>query len=187
VTPRDALVSLLRAAFSGELAAAIAYHGHERSVADADEKREIRRIRRQELKHRRAVGRMLGALGARPSRWRELRASVVGRLLWVWCFAGGWFTPMYGAGRLERRNIAEYETAARLALEAGRQEFVHCLLEMAEVEWDHERYFHAKARSHWLMRALPDWDDPPPRAEIRRSLAVSAGPPSPATSAAPPG
>lgn len=41
---------------------------------------------------------------------------------------------MYGAGRLERGNIVEYEIAAKLAAECGHPEMIDCLLEMAEVE-----------------------------------------------------
>ncbi len=170
-------------AYSGELAAFIAYHGHQRSVRDPVEKREIRRIGREELHHRRIVGDMLAALGAGPSALRERKMRWIGRAVWISCFVGGWFVPMYGAGKLERGNIGEYVTAARLAVAAGRPEFVDACLDMAEVEWDHEAYFHRKARSHWLSRHwlsgwLPDWDDPPPRASYRADfeaeLAVGA-------------
>ena len=45
---------------------------------------------------------------------RRARAVIVGRLLGVMCHLIGWFAPMYGAGRLESRNIREYETALQL-------------------------------------------------------------------------
>jgi hypothetical protein len=77
---------------------------------------------------------------------------------------------MYGAGRLERRNIVEYETAARLAVRAGRPEFVDCLLTMAEVERDHEQYFRSRVLAHRLGIRLPMWPPPPPRSEIRASF-----------------
>ena len=48
---------------------------------------------------------------------------------------------MYGAGRLERGNIVEYEEAAEFARACGREDFIDCLLTMAEVEWEHELYF----------------------------------------------
>jgi hypothetical protein len=64
---------------------------------------------------------------------------------------------MYGAGKLERRNIVEYEHAARYAFECGKIEFIDCLLTMAEVEWEHEQYFRAKFLSHRLGRLLPIW------------------------------
>src|SRR5207237_3780572 len=84
---------------------------------------------------------------------------------------GGWFFPMYGAGRLESQNIREYEHAARLAAAAGCDELVEELLVMAEVEWDHERFFREQSASHFLWRAVPHWPVPPPRAEIRASFA----------------
>ena len=175
MTPRDAarieLVTLLQFAYSGELAAFIAYHGHQRSVRDPVDKGQIRRIGRQELHHRKVVGRMLASLGAGPLPGRERRMTWIGRVIWLSCFLGGWFAPMYGAARLERGNIGEYVTAARLAIAAGRPDFVDACLDMAEVEWDHERYFHAKARASRLIRLVPDWDDPPPRASYRAGFA----------------
>lgn len=172
---RGRLVAILRTAYSAELAAYVAYHGHERSVRNPREKVEIRRIAREELHHRRVVGELLAALGATPSARRERWMPWVGRLIWLSCFAGGWFVPMYGAARLERGNVEPYVEAARLALAAGRPEMVEPLVAMAEVEWDHEGYFHAKARTHALMRVFPDWPDPPPRATIRAGFAGRAG------------
>ena len=42
-----------------------------------------------------------------------------------------------------------------------------CLLEMAEVEWDHEAYFRAKVERHALARVFKVWAPPPPRESIR--------------------
>ncbi len=39
----------------------------------------------------------------------------IGTVIGILCRVGGWFVPMYGAGMLERPNIAEYEVAARHA------------------------------------------------------------------------
>ena len=44
---------------------------------------------------------------------------LVGTTIALLCFVGGFFVPMYGAGVIERRNIREYEDAARLAELAG--------------------------------------------------------------------
>lgn len=95
---------------------------------------------------------------------------MVGRAIAVFCQVGGWFLPMYGAGRLEAQNIREYEVAARLALAAGQPGLVEPLLEMAEVEWDHEQYFRSKVLGHFLRRVFPPWPAPPPRASIRETL-----------------
>ena len=52
------------------------------------------------------------ALGSGPNNYREARATIVGRTLGVLCHVMGWLVPMYGAGKLESRNVREYETAA---------------------------------------------------------------------------
>ena len=157
------LVAILRAAYSGELAAGFAYRGHWKSVRDPEERRRIREIEDEEWHHRRLVGKMLAVCGARPSRPRELVFWLIGRVLGVLCHVTGWLAPMYGAGRLESRNVREYETAARRAAACGRHEWVDCLLTMAEVEWDHEAYFRARVLSHRLGRLMPIWTAPPPK------------------------
>ncbi|MEA3189600.1 MAG: hypothetical protein QOD77_182 [Thermoplasmata archaeon] len=167
---RDALVHRLRLAYAGELAAARAYAGHWRSVRDKGQKVDIQRIMREELAHRARVGEMMRELGARPGKPRDLWMGTVGTAIAASCFVGGWYVPMYGAGRIERRNIWEYEVAARLALQAERADFADELLGMAEVEWDHEKFFHDLVRGHRWHRRFHSWPDPPPKGEIRTSF-----------------
>ncbi len=171
----DRLAAILQAAYSGELAAGLAYRGHWRSVRGPDDRERIRQIEREEWHHRELVGGMLARLGKSPSPARERRARVVGHTLGVLCHLAGWLAPMYGAGRLESRNIVEYETAARLAAGAGWPEFVECLLAMAEVEWEHERYFRSCVERHRLGRRLSLWPAPPPKREIRDSFSREMG------------
>jgi rubrerythrin len=171
----ERLAALLRLAYSGELAAAFAYRGHANSVRDAEERRRIREIEDEELHHRRLVGDMLLALGRSPSRMRELRAQLVGRTLGLLCHVSGWLLPMYGAGKLESRNVREYEAAARHAWAAGRREWVDCLLTMAEVEWEHEAYFRGRVLAHRFGRRLRLWPAPPPKPTIRASFAAEFG------------
>ncbi|HTF90615.1 MAG TPA: hypothetical protein VK843_19510, partial [Planctomycetota bacterium] len=118
---RTQLIALLQLAYSGEKAAAYAYHGHAASVGDAGERERIRAIEEEEWQHRTRLGEMLLELGAGPRRVNELRAAMIGRTLGALCHVSGHFLPMYGAARLESRNIREYETAARLALACGRE------------------------------------------------------------------
>ncbi len=171
---RDDLIAILRLAYSGERAAGYAYRGHARSVSDPEERARIFEIEEEEWHHRCLVGEMLDALGAAPSRARELKATLIGRTLGALCRVSGWLAPMYGAGKLESRNVREYEAAARHALACGRGEWVDCLLEMAEVEWEHEAYFRARVLSHRLGSRLPLWTAPPPRPTIRESFAREA-------------
>ncbi|MSR47522.1 MAG: hypothetical protein EXS13_10760 [Planctomycetes bacterium] len=152
------------------MAAGFAYRGHWKSVAAADEVARIRQIEEEEWHRRTLVAQMLAALGERPSRLAEARAWVTGRVLGLLCHVSGWLLPMYGAGRLESRNVREYESAARDALIAGHEPWVDCLLTMAEVEWAHESYFRERVRSHRLGARLPLWPQPPPKPEIRASF-----------------
>lgn len=164
---RRDLVRLLQNAHAGERAAAFAYQGHAKSVRSPIEKSQITQIENEEWRHRHELGRMLTELGAQPRVLREWWMMCVGLFISWFCRVGGWFIPMYGAGKLERGNIVEYEIAASLALEAGYPQYVDCLLDMAEVEWDHELYFRTQAESHWLWRRFPGWQAPPPRSAIR--------------------
>ncbi len=173
-TARAKLVDLLQRAYSGELGAALAYNGHWKSVQSRTERDEIRKIEEDELRHRRHVGEILAELGERPDPRRERKLRIIGRCIGIVCHVSGWFLPMYGAGRLEQKNIGEYETAARLARDAGLDRYVHALLDMAEVEWDHEQYFRTKVLSHWLSRIFPVWTAPGVRGEIRGSFLKEA-------------
>jgi rubrerythrin len=168
----DRLIHILQLAYSGERAAAYAYRGHWRCVSNPDERARIQTIEEEEWHHRNLVGEMLRSMGARHNTKREIRAAIIGRVLQALCHVSGWLAPMYGAGKLERRNVVEYETAARHARDCGREDFIDCLLTMAEVEWEHEEYFRSKVLSHRIGRLLPIWPAPPPKATIREQFQV---------------
>lgn len=164
------LVVILQLAYSGELAAGLAYRGHSRTVKSEEERTRIQQIENEEWHHRNLVGSMLSQIGKEPDRSRETRALLIGRILSLLCHLIGWFAPMYAAGKLESRNIREYESAARYATGCGHPEFVECLLAMAEVEWEHERYFRLKVIGHPWIRWFRIWPSPPEKEEIRRSF-----------------
>ena len=169
---REGLIRVLRHAHAGELAAGYAYRGHAESVTDPGEKARIREIEDEEWVHRKNVAKMLAALGSGPEPERERRLLRIGRTIAFLCRIGGWYVPMYGAGRLESHNVREYEDAADLAVESGHPEFVSCLLEMAEVEWEHEAYFRSKVGTHWLRHVIRLWPPIPPKATIRKGFAL---------------
>jgi hypothetical protein len=76
------------------------------------------------------------------------------------CYATGWFMPMYFAGRLESRNVCEYESAARHARRLGLTEFETELCLMASVEREHEVFFMKAIAAHRmlpLMRKIFGW------------------------------
>jgi rubrerythrin len=168
----EKLIEILQLAYSGERAAGYAYHGHWKSVSDRDERTRIKSIEEEEWHHRRLVGEMLVSLGSEPNKRREIRATVIGRSLAILCHLSIWFVPMYGAGKLESRNIVEYENAARFARDCGRTDLIDCLLTMAEVEWEHEKYFRQRVKQSRWLRLLGLWPAPPPKETIRQSFGV---------------
>jgi len=165
-----ALILLLQRAHAGELAAAHAYRGHAASWWARKEKAPIQAIEADEWKHRACVAQMLQNLGAEPQALREGVMFLIGTTIGSLCHIGGWLIPMYGAGHLEATNVGEYEQAARLAFLAGHTELISALLEMAEVEWDHEQTFRHYVKSHALGQKLPLWPAPVPRAMIRENF-----------------
>jgi rubrerythrin len=164
---RAKLIRQLQGAYSGELAAGFAYRGHWRSVRDAAERARIAEIEADEWHHRELVAGLLRDLGGKPNRVRDAIFWCIGRTLGALCHISGWFVPMYGAGKLERGNIVEYEEAAEFARACGHSEMIECLLTMAEVEWEHERYFRERIEGHALLRLFPLWDAAPPKMTIR--------------------
>ncbi len=165
---RRKLIQTLKNAYSGELGAIQAYKGHRKSVSDPAEKEMIHRIEIEEIIHRERVGEILYLLGEGPAIHQEKAMGMVGKVLGFLCSFSGWFAPMYGAGLLESRNIREYEEAAEYALAAGHIEFLDDLLIMAEVEWEHEKFFREKCRTHFLYRWFPKWPVPPAKETIRK-------------------
>ena len=118
VVARGELVAALRLAYSGEAGAAYAYLGHRKSLSSArhaEDRALILKIMKDEVRHRVVLRAMLKALGATPEPYRERKMKRIGKTIACFCQIGGWFLPMYGAARLERDNIVEYEIAAQLA------------------------------------------------------------------------
>ncbi len=151
---RASFVAILQAAHAGELAAALAYRGHWRSLRRAhraDARAEIRRIEIEEWHHRHMVGEILTELGSGPQRWREALMWSIGRFFGALCFVGGWFGPLYATGRLEAANVDQYEQAAVHASRAGLDGYLPRLAEMAGTEDRHERYFGGLIVDHRLL------------------------------------
>src|SRR5262249_51898365 len=131
------LGELLQGAYSGELAAAYAYRGHWRSLTAQAEVARIRQIEEEEWIHRKNIGRMLWNLDFAPSRGREVKSWIIGKVIGIGCHLLGWFWPMYFAGRLESANTREYEIAASYARELRLLDFETELLRMSLVEKEH--------------------------------------------------
>ena len=159
LTPTKKLIHLLKKAYSGELAAALAYRGHWYSLTGQDRER-VKQIEFEEWMHRQTVGRILQSFRTSPDRIREVKGFLLGRLLGFGCGLLGWFAPMYIAGFLESKNIVEYTDAAQLAVECGHPEILECLYEMAKTEWQHEQFFRSKVLSHRFSHWVPIWPAP---------------------------
>ena len=145
------LIAILRAAYSGELAAGYAYRGHWKSVSNQIERERIRQIENDEWIHRARVGEMLDTLGSRPSRVKEVRMWLTGRTIGALCHVIGWFLPMYFAGRLEGSNVQEYEEAALHAGALELKQFESELRIMRSVEREHELFFLKAVTGHRLL------------------------------------
>jgi demethoxyubiquinone hydroxylase (CLK1/Coq7/Cat5 family) len=159
---RQELVRILQGAYSGELAAGLAYRGHWKSVKRADERAAIQKIEREEAVHRQRVGEILASLCARPLKFREAKMWMIGRTIGLSCHALGRFLPMYFAGRLESGNVVEYEDAASHARALGLTACEADLLVMARVEKEHEMFFLSTVTGHRLLplvRAIFKWGE----------------------------
>ena len=143
-------------------------------MRNPQERERIRQIEADEWHHRRLVGGLLEQLGARPIPSREAVFWCIGKFIAAFCHVGGHFLPMWGAGKLERHNIVEYEDAAEYAAACGHDEMIDCLLTMAEVEWEHEAYFRSKAVGHPLARLFRIWEAPQAKETIRAKRASAA-------------
>ncbi len=151
---RQNLIRILQSAHAGEVAAAYAYRGHWKSLRDSPEKTRIREIEAEEWDHRRRVGEWLEKLDAKPRPFREKIFWTIGNVLGPSCYLGGWFMPMYFAGRLESQNSVEYEEAAKFARELDMTDCARDLLDMACVEAEHEVFFRETVAGHRLLPVM---------------------------------
>jgi hypothetical protein len=143
-----AIISILQRAYSGELAAALAYRGHWISLKHDREIEEVQQIEREEWHHRRRLRVMLADLGAKPRQGLDAFQALVGTVILIGCNMVGWFIPMYFAGRLESQNDREYEEAAVHAEALGLLALHDELKAFAHLERDHEAYFLRKVTGH---------------------------------------
>lgn len=159
-------------AYSGEKAAGYAYSSHWRSLKPSEERTRLQLIESEEWTHRAIVGRMLQDLNDRPQLWREILMATIGRSVGMACFFIGRFLPMYFAGKLEADNIQEYAHASYHAAQLGLEAYSSELMNLCEVEKQHELFFIGAVRGHKLlplMRSIFRWGPPP------ESVAVGAG------------
>ena len=148
---RQNLIRILQNAHAGELAAAYAYRGHWKSLKESAEKEHIKKIETEEWEHRENVLRWLVKLDAKPNPRREKMFWTIGKSIGLACFVGGWFFPMYFAGRLESGNVQEYVDAAEFARQLGIPECFEEMMEMSRIEGEHEIFFRQTITGHRLL------------------------------------
>jgi hypothetical protein len=145
------LVDLLRKAYSAEKAAAFAYIGHSRSVADPEEKAAIQNIEADEWHHREQVLAIMQRYRIPVSKFYELKYHVIGKCISLSCYLIGWFMPYYFAGRLESGNVCEYFRMMHYFDELGISEHHAVLYDMGLTEKEHEMYFLGRLKSHRML------------------------------------
>lgn len=144
-------IEILLNAYSGELAAALAYKGHWKSLSNPVEIAKIQQIENEEWKHRHSVGLMLIYFGEKPNKFREVRCWFIGTIIAMGCHLIGWFLPMYFAGKLESNNTIEYENAAKYAHNLNLIDFENELILMSAVEKEHELFFLQTISNHKFL------------------------------------
>jgi len=147
----NALVDLLKKAYSAEKAAAFAYQGHAGSVKDPAEKADIRQIEMDEWNHRKEVLEIMQEYNIPISKYYELRFHIIGKVISMSCYVIGWFMPFYFAGRLESGNVCEYFRMMQYFHELGILKHNQILYEMGIKEKEHEVYFLGKIKNKKLL------------------------------------
>ena len=145
------LIKLLQRAYSGEMAAALAYRGHQRILRCKAERKAVRQIELDEWQHRREIGKILAEMGAKPLFFREILFFLIGRSISFFCFFAGRFIATYFAGKLESGNVREYQEMFELAKFLGFRGFCRDFTEMRETESRHERILFEMVVNHRLL------------------------------------
>jgi hypothetical protein len=145
------LAKLLQRAYSGEMAAALAYVGHAGSLRRAEAKAAVKQIEEDEWNHRRNLRALMRNYDVPVSRWYEVRSYFIGKLIGFSCHFIGRFMPYFFAGKLESGNVCEYFVMMRYFRELGIEDHDAMLYEMGIKEKEHEAYFLAQVKgSRWL-------------------------------------
>jgi rubrerythrin len=147
----NALIDLLRRAYSAEKAAAFAYQGHAGSVKNKDEKAAIHQIEIDEWNHRSEVLEIMKEYNIPVSKYYELKFHIIGKVISFSCYIIGWFMPFYFAGKLESGNVCEYFRMMQYFHELGIIRHNKVLYEMGIKEKEHEIYFLSKIKNKKML------------------------------------
>lgn len=144
-------IKLMQAAYSGELAAALAYGGHWRALKVPFEIEAVKQIEADEWKHRKRVGEILEELNAAPSKPREKVFWTIGTSIALICRVCGYFCAAYFAGILEKGNVNEYNQAYKYAEELGLEHMLEDFREMEQTEAEHEMILYKMIAHHRFL------------------------------------
>ena len=149
--PKSKLIELLQKAYSGEMAAALAYSGHWKSLKKESDIRAINKIEHEEWQHRRRISEILSELNAEPLVLREKVFYLIGRNIGIICFFFGRFCAAFFAGILESKNVDEYAEALKYAQEAGLEVYFEDFTEMNKTEAEHEFILREMIKYVWFF------------------------------------
>lgn len=135
---------LLQRAYSGEMAAALAYVGHAGSLRCPQAKAAVKQIEDDEWKHRENVLSLMRKYEVPVSRAYEAYFFCIGKIIALSCHVIGRFMPYFFAGKLESGNVCEYFVMMRYFHALGIHEHDEMLYEMGIKEKEHEMYFLAQ-------------------------------------------
>lgn len=150
-TAKQKLIVLLQKAYSGEMAAALAYNGHWKSLKTESEIQIVKKIENDEWMHRKRIGEMIFELNAEPLFWREKILWLIGRGIGIICHFCGRFCAAFFAGILESKNVDQYAQALDYSKEIGLECYFEDFIEMRKVEAEHEFILREMIKNNWFF------------------------------------
>jgi rubrerythrin len=136
-----ALVKSLKMAYSGEMAAALAYIGHAGALKNTAEIQAVNQIEQDEWNHRSHLLEMMNEYGISASKYYEIKFYLIGKIIGLSCYFIGRFMPYFFAGKLESGNVCEYFVMMKYFNSIGIHKHDQLLYEMGIKEKEHEVYF----------------------------------------------
>ena len=150
------LIHGLKHANAAEHGAVWAYRGHRASLRKRPfEYRQLGIIIDEERYHIYVTKRILADFGEKPSWFFVGVFSAIGMILGLGCFLFGYRLPMKVAGIIERMGRKGYKELAKVAKKDQQNRIALKLMEMADVEDEHSRFFDEKEKSDGTKSKVP--------------------------------
>ena len=142
------LTRILKAAYSGEFAASVAYTAQSETARNENERQAMLHIAQEELDHRDSIAWMLEELDSKPSQFQEKTMLKVSKQLArkspqflrpVW---------MKISSIAEAVTVHHYKKSVEYAKKMGRDDLAIRLQEMVDYELDHVDFFKKNSKRH---------------------------------------